>query len=92
MSRTVAIVTALALAAALRGTAQELFRSDPHVPGEDAALQPGYVQVDDISSDTSRAIDLGATLLLPPREGVAGWRSVVSTPVGGELAFWQQKR
>jgi len=51
-----------------------------------------YVQVGDVSSATSRAVELGATLLLAPREGPAGWRSVVSTPVGGELAFWQQKR
>ena len=27
-----------------------------------------------------------------PREGPAGWRSVISSPVGGEIAFWQQKR
>jgi hypothetical protein len=26
------------------------------------------------------------------REGPAGWRSVITTPVGGELAFWRQKR
>jgi predicted enzyme related to lactoylglutathione lyase len=51
-----------------------------------------YVQVDDISAATDRALALGAALLLAPREGPAGWRSVVSTPVGGELAFWQQKR
>ena len=39
-----------------------------------------------------RALALGAALLLAPREGPAGWRSVVSSPAGGELAFWQQKR
>ena len=59
----------------------------PHRP-----LGLPYVQVGDVSSATSRAVELGATLLLAPREGPAGWRSVVSTPVGGELAFWQQKR
>ena len=26
-----------------------------------------------------------------PREGPEGWRSVVSTPDGGEVAFWQSK-
>jgi uncharacterized protein len=59
----------------------------PHRP-----LWLPYVQVDDVGAATSRAVGLGATLLLPPREGPAGWRAVVSTPVGGELAFWQQKR
>jgi predicted enzyme related to lactoylglutathione lyase len=29
---------------------------------------------------------------LGPREGPLGWRSVVSTPEGGEIAFWQPKR
>ena len=33
-----------------------------------------------------------ASVLLEPREGPAGWRSVVRTTVGGELAFWQPKR
>ena len=51
-----------------------------------------YVQVGDVGAATSRALALGAELLLEPREGPAGWRSVVSTPAGGELAFWQQKR
>ena len=30
-------------------------------------------------------------VLLAPREGPAGWRSVVASPAGGELAFWQPK-
>jgi hypothetical protein len=30
-------------------------------------------------------------VLLAPREGPAGWRSVVATPAGGEIAFWQRK-
>jgi predicted enzyme related to lactoylglutathione lyase len=62
---------------------------------ESAAHRPlwlPYVQVGDISTATDRALALGAALLLAPREGPAGWRSVVSSPVGGELAFWQQKR
>ena len=41
---------------------------------------------------TERARDLGAAVLLEPREGPAGWRSVVATPAGGEIAFWQPKR
>ena len=50
-----------------------------------------YVEVAEIFAATERARDLGAAVLLEPREGPAGWRSVVSTPAGGELAFWQPK-
>ncbi len=34
---------------------------------------------------------LGGEVLLGPREGPEGWRSVVATPDGGEVAFWQSK-
>jgi predicted enzyme related to lactoylglutathione lyase len=51
-----------------------------------------YVGVRDIAEATHEAQRLGAVVLLEPREGPAGWRSVVSAPAGGELAFWQQKR
>jgi len=51
-----------------------------------------YVEVADID----RAIDhvqlLGASVLLDRREGPGGWRSVVRTLAGGEVAFWQPKR
>jgi predicted enzyme related to lactoylglutathione lyase len=50
-----------------------------------------YVKVEEIERVTARAMELGATMLLEPREGPAGWRSVVTTPAGGEIAFWQQK-
>jgi uncharacterized protein len=50
-----------------------------------------YVEVAQIREATERARGLGATVLLEPREGPAGWRSVVTTPVGGEIAFWQPK-
>jgi predicted enzyme related to lactoylglutathione lyase len=50
-----------------------------------------YVQVTEIDEATQRASTLGATVLLEPREGPAGWRSVVATPAGGEIAFWQPK-
>ena len=50
-----------------------------------------YVEVEEIAEATDRARRLGAVVLLDPREGPAGWRSVVRTPVGGELAFWQPK-
>ena len=32
------------------------------------------------------------SVMLGPREGPAGWRSVVTTPAGGEIALWQAKR
>lgn len=51
-----------------------------------------YVEVTGIAEATDRARVLGASVLLEPREGPAGWRSVVATPAGGEIAFWQQKR
>jgi uncharacterized protein len=51
-----------------------------------------YVEVPEIGAATERARDLGATVLLDRREGPAGWRSVVATPAGGEIAFWQAKR
>jgi predicted enzyme related to lactoylglutathione lyase len=50
-----------------------------------------YVSVPEISGVTERAEWLGARVLLEPREGPAGWRSVVAAPDGGEIAFWQWK-
>ena len=50
-----------------------------------------YVEVDDIAAATERARRLGAAVLVEPREGPAGWRSVVATPAAGEIALWQQK-
>jgi predicted enzyme related to lactoylglutathione lyase len=50
-----------------------------------------YVEVSEIAEATDRAGRLGASVLLQPREGPAGWRSVVRTPCGGEIAFWQAK-
>jgi uncharacterized protein len=51
-----------------------------------------YVEVSDVRRATEAARGLGASLLLGPREGPAGRRSVISTPAGGELALWQSKR
>ncbi len=51
-----------------------------------------YVDVDNVEDFTERACQLGASVLLEPREGPAGWRSVVTTHEGGEMAFWQAKR
>jgi uncharacterized protein len=51
-----------------------------------------YVEVDQIGAATERARQLGASVLLAPREGPAGWRSVISAPPCGELALWQPTR
>jgi predicted enzyme related to lactoylglutathione lyase len=51
-----------------------------------------YVEVRRVAEMTERARGLGASVLLEPREGAYGWRSVVSTVQGGEIAFWQPKR
>jgi len=51
-----------------------------------------YVQVADVGDVTERARRLGAAVLLTPREGPAGWRSVVSSCAGGAVALWQPKR
>jgi predicted enzyme related to lactoylglutathione lyase len=56
------------------------------------ALWLPYVEVPSVGDATDRARKLGADVLLEPREGAAGFRSVVSTPAAGEIAFWQQKR
>jgi uncharacterized protein len=50
-----------------------------------------YVEVDELAEATDRARRLGASVLLEPREGPAGWRSVVATPFGGEIGLWQPK-
>jgi predicted enzyme related to lactoylglutathione lyase len=50
-----------------------------------------YLEVGEIGAATERARELGARVLLEPREGPAGWRSVVSSRAGGEVAFWQPK-
>jgi predicted enzyme related to lactoylglutathione lyase len=50
-----------------------------------------YVQVDRVDEVTERARGLGASVVLEPREGPAGWRSVVASPQAGEVALWQPR-
>lgn len=50
-----------------------------------------YAEVECIDGATERACELGAAVRLEAREGPTGWRSVVSSPVGGEVALWQPK-
>jgi predicted enzyme related to lactoylglutathione lyase len=59
--------------------------------GTNRALWLPYVEVARADEATERAQRLGASVLLEPREGPAGWRSVVRVPEGGEIAFWQSK-
>jgi predicted enzyme related to lactoylglutathione lyase len=59
--------------------------------GAEPSLWLPYVEVDRVDAVTERARRLGASVLLEPREGPAGWRSVVSAPCAGEVALWQPK-
>jgi predicted enzyme related to lactoylglutathione lyase len=59
--------------------------------GVDGALWLPYVQVPDAGEATERAEELGARVVLGPREGPVGWRSVVAPPAGAEIALWQPK-
>jgi predicted enzyme related to lactoylglutathione lyase len=58
----------------------------------DRALWLPYVEVPEIGTATDGARASGAAVLLEPREGPTGWRSVIATPAGGEIALWQPKR
>jgi predicted enzyme related to lactoylglutathione lyase len=55
------------------------------------ALWLPYVEVPEIGPATDRARALGARVVLEPREGPAGWRSIVATPAGSEVGLWQAK-
>jgi predicted enzyme related to lactoylglutathione lyase len=57
----------------------------------DQPLWLPYVEVADVATTTERARTFGASVLLEPREGHGGWRSVVRVPAGGEVAFWQPR-
>ena len=59
--------------------------------GTTRALWLPYVEVARVEHATARATELGATVLVEPREGPAGWRSVVTVPDGAEIALWQPK-
>jgi uncharacterized protein len=57
----------------------------------DRTLWLPYVQVASVVEATERACSLGASVVLGPREGPVGWRSVVAAPAGAEIALWQPK-
>src|SRR3954466_14432855 len=57
--------------------------------GVERPLWLPYVGVDRVEATTERARELGATVLLEPREGPAGWRSVIASASGAQVALWQ---
>lgn len=60
--------------------------------GTSTAMWLPYVEVADVDAATDRARSLGAGTVLAPRTGPYGRRSVVRSPVAGDLAFWQASR
>jgi predicted enzyme related to lactoylglutathione lyase len=60
--------------------------------GTEQARWLPYVEVSSVAAATKEALALGASVMLTAREGPGGWRSVLSTPAGGEIALWQMKR
>ncbi len=60
--------------------------------GTREALWLPYVEVASVLLTTERARQLGASVLLAPREGPAGWRSVITAPSCGEIALWRPKQ
>lgn len=60
--------------------------------GAPHAIWLPYAEVQEIDTATERGRQLGASVLLEPREGPTGWRSVLTTREGGEVALWQPKR
>jgi predicted enzyme related to lactoylglutathione lyase len=60
--------------------------------GTERSLWLPYVEVAGIERATERAVAAGGEVMFGPREGPAGWRSVVRVPDGAELALWEPKR
>ena len=60
--------------------------------GTPEALWLPYVEVASVRVATDRARELGASVLLAPREGPEGWRSVITAPACGEIALWRPKQ
>jgi predicted enzyme related to lactoylglutathione lyase len=59
--------------------------------GEVHSLWLPYVAVPDLVAATEKARALGAAVPLEPREGPAGWRSVIASHAGAEVGLWQPK-
>jgi uncharacterized protein len=50
-----------------------------------------YIEVASVAEATDHARRIGAVVLLEPREGPAGSRSVVAAPEAAEVALWQPR-
>ena len=85
-----ALAAVLAAAVAVGGLAPPACAVVFHA--KDEALALAFPGSDRVEERTEHARRLGAAVLLEPREGPAGWRSVVSSAAGGEIAFWEPKR
>ena len=59
--------------------------------GREGPLWLPYVEVADLLEVTERARRLGAAIVLEPREGPVGWRSILAVPSGARIALWQPK-
>jgi predicted enzyme related to lactoylglutathione lyase len=59
--------------------------------GVHPALWMPDVLVDDGPDSTRLAERMGSDVLVGPREGIAGWRSVIATPASGVIGLWQPK-
>jgi hypothetical protein len=46
----------------------------------------------EVSSFAAVTRQFGARALLEPRDGLVGWRCVLSTPDAGVVVYWQPKR
>ena len=57
--------------------------------GNGASRWMPYVQVEDVDDATSKAVELGATVLTEKTRGPAGFYATIEDPTGAALAFWQ---
>jgi predicted enzyme related to lactoylglutathione lyase len=57
----------------------------------DGSLWLPYVEVTDLMGVIERARALAAEVILEPREGPTGWRSILAVPSGARIALWQSK-
>lgn len=51
-----------------------------------------YVEVAAVDDATEHARRLGATVVLEPRQGPSGRRSIVASRHAGEVALWERRR
>ena len=51
-----------------------------------------YAAVACLEEAAAMATDLGGQVVVEPREGPSGWRSVVTSPASGFIGLWQPRR